>query len=136
MTSNVTTITLTDSSTQSVKTYTSSFPDSDIDSSSDYAILIVESPKLTTSNFTFTKDWIEGSIVINVFATKSEAADKFMDDILDSIETNKDNLRALGLMMIELEETDKDPFFRGDLKIHSEWARFRFKYTYTHTQVY
>lgn len=131
----VTSVTLADSSTVTIQTYTSSFPDKEVDTKSVYPIMVINSPNINWSDFTLTKKWVNGTISIDIFTTKAEAADKLMDSIIDNIETNRDDLKALGLMYINLESTSGDEFIRSKMKIHLKSCRFSFKYIFTKTQV-
>jgi len=129
----VTTVTLTDSTTQTIQTYTESFPQSVIDEKSDYPIIVIEPPRISWDEFTLTKKTADGTIRIETYSTKAEAADRFLDAIIDTIETNRANLRTSGLYKINLEGTDNDNFTRGDIRIHMRSATFTFKYNFTKT---
>lgn len=131
--SGVTSVTLTDTTTQTIQTYTESFPQSIIDDKSDYPIIVIEPPRINWDEFTLTKKTAIGTIRIEVYATKSEAADRFLDKIIDTVETNRANLRISGLYMVNLESTDNDNFTKGDIRIHMRSATFTFKYNFTKT---
>lgn len=133
----ITSVTLKDNSTVTIQTYTSAFPDKDIDDGKlDYPIMIINSPNLSWTEFTFTKKWVEGTIAIDIFTTKAEAGDKFIDAINDKIETSRKTLRDLGLLFVNLESTTKDEFFRGKVKVHVKSATFKFKFVFTKTRTY
>ena len=132
--STVTSVTLSDTTTSTIKTYTSSFPDQDIDTKSKYPILVVESPNLTWNDFTLTKKNIDGNFTINIYTTKSEAADLFLDAIINSIETYRDTLsHTYQVTFVNVESTDYDQSMRGKMKVHMRSVTFGFKYKFTKT---
>ncbi|RLD42761.1 MAG: hypothetical protein DRI86_11095 [Bacteroidetes bacterium] len=132
----VSSVTLSDSTIQTIKFYSAAFPDREFDTKSDYPILIVNSPDIDWEDFTFTKKWLNGTITIDIFTTKAEAADLFIDAIINTIETNRKELRDAGLVYINLESTSKDEFFRGKMKIHVKSCTFSFRYVFTKTNTY
>jgi len=134
--SDVTSVTLSDSSTSTIVTYASAFPDKPLDDKTDYPILVVNSPDLDWEDFTFTKKRANGSITIDILTTKAESADKFIDAIIESIETYRDNLRGAEMQFVNLESTTKDEFFRGQIKVHVKSCTFTFKFVFTKTQTY
>jgi hypothetical protein len=136
MVSGVTSVTLADSSTQTIQTYTSSFPDKVADTSSLYPILVVNPVELSWEDHTFTKKWANGSFEISIFSTNSQACDLFGDKIIDTIETNRDDFRALGMTFIELERATPDEFNRGQIKVHVKNIRFTFKFSFDITQTW
>ncbi len=132
----VTNVTLADSSTSTIQSYSASFPDKIADTKSSYPILIVNSPDITWEDFTFTKKYANGTITIDIFTTKAEGADLFIDAIIDSIETYRKSFRDLGLHNLNLESTSKDEFFRGAMKIHVKSATFTWRYVFSKTITY
>ena len=128
---NVTSVTLKDGSTSTIQTYTSAFPDKDVNSKSKYPILIINSPDIDWEHLTFTDEQVSGTIDIEIFTTKAEAADKFIDAINTEIESNRSNLRALGLQSVNLESMDKSEEFRGKIKVHVKSSTFSFEYLFT-----
>lgn len=130
----VTTVTLTDATTQTIQTYTESFPKSIIDETSDYPIMIIYPPSINWSDFTFTKKWVNGTINIEVYSTKNEAADKFIDAIINTVETNRDDWQDDKIMFIQLQNTSSDAVMRSDIHIHIRSATFNFKYPFTKTK--
>lgn len=135
-TNGVKTVTLADATSQTIQTYTSSFPDRSTDDRSDYPIIIVNSPKTPEDKFTLGKERVTGTIKIDVYSTKSEASELFLDAIRNKIETYKDDLAALGLKPIKVEDTDGDSFMRGEIKLHVKSIIFAFEYKYTKTRAW
>ncbi len=134
MVADVTTITLTDSSTPTIQTYTGAFPDKDIDDSSKYPILVVNSPNLSWEEFTLTKKQVNGTLTIDIYTKKSESADLFMDAIIESIETYRHTLgNTYKIVWVNLESTDYDMVMREGIKIHMRSCTFGFKYKFTKT---
>ena len=132
----VTSVTLSDSSTSTIQTYTGAFPDQDIDDKSKYPILVVNSPDLSWEDFTLTKKQVNGTFSIDIFTTKAEASDVFMDAIISSIEGYRKNFRDLGMVYINLEDTSYDHFQRDKIKVHMKSCTFSFKYRFQKTQSY
>lgn len=133
MASAVTTVTLANSDTFTVQTYTSSFPDKQIDDKSSYPILITNPVEITWEDFTFTKKYVQGTFTIDIYSTNSEASDLFLDDMVDSIETFRDDFYALGVHMVDLDSTNSDSVLRGGFKVHLRSATFSFRFYFTRT---
>jgi len=129
----VTSVTLTDSSTQTIQIYTTSFPDKQIDSESDYPVLIVDPLELKWTDFTLTKKQVEGSFTIDIYTTKSESADRFRQVIIDSIETYRPTLKGLGMDFVNLSSTNSDEAMRGGFKVHLRSCIFSFNWRFTKT---
>jgi len=144
LSSDVTSVTLADSSTPTIQTYTSAFPDKPVDqsdadtttSASSYPILVLNSPDFSYETQTFGKKRVEGTIEIEIFTTKSESTDKFMEAIIYSIETYRDTLAGQGIKMVKLESTGKEEFFRGRIKVHVKSCIFSFIYYFDSTQTF
>jgi len=133
---NVKTVTLVDSSKQTIQTYTAAFPSKSFDSKDNFPILIIDTPKFSTDFYTLTRSIVDGNIDIEIYTTKSESADKFVDAIFNSIETYKNDLRGGGIKMIELNSVDFDMFERGRMKIHMRRLNFTFQFVYDKTKTY
>lgn len=129
--SEVTSVTLSDFSTVTRQSLNRSFPDVSNESKSDYPIIVLPAVTISWSDFTFKKKSVEGRFEIEVYATKAEAADRFLDKVIDSIETYRPTLYGLGLTNINLEDTNEDQAFRGSFKVHLRTATFSFKYKFT-----
>lgn len=132
--SNVTSITLSDNSTVTIQTYTNSYPDKTATSESSYPIIVINSPEVKWTDFTFGKTWVEGTILIEIFSTGTQSAERFLDAINNCIEGNKDDLRDYGISRVNLESTGTDTFFRGEVKVHVRSASFSFKYSFDKTR--
>lgn len=135
LTSGVTTVTLTDSTTQTIQTYTESFPQSIIDEKSDYPIMIVNPPDLSWEDFTQTKKWANGTITIEIYSTKNEAADLFIDGVIDTVETNRDDFGEENIMFIQLDSTTSDTAVKPgtDIQVHLRTVTFSFRFPFTKT---
>lgn len=115
---------------------TASFPDQEIDTKSTYPLLVIETPSISTDRFTLSKTQVEGTITIEIYTNQGEAADKFMDKIIDSIETYKGDLADAGLHNIQIDSTDSDMVQRGEIKIHMRSVTFSFVFRYSKTRGY
>lgn len=135
---NVTSVTLSDATTSTIQTYTGAFPDKDIEDAGSgakalFPICVINSPNISWTEFTLTKKQVEGTFTIDIYATKSEASDLFLDAIINSIETYRATLRGYGMTFVNLESTDYDFVMRGKIKIHKKSCTFEFKYVFTKT---
>ena len=131
---NVTSVTLSDTTTSTIQTRTGAFPDKDIDDKSKYPILVVNSPDISWEEFTLTKKQVNGTFAVDVYTTKSESSDLFIDAIINSIETYRATLgNTYGLVMVNLESTDYDMVMREAIKVHMRTCTFSFKYKFTKT---
>ena len=133
MNSNVTSVTLSDNSTPTIQTYTGAFPDKDIDDLAKYPICVINSPNFSWEEFTFTKKEAQGTFSIDIYTTKAEAADKFIDAIIESIETYRTTLGTYGMVFVNLQTTDYDMVMREALKVHMRSCTFSFKFKFTKT---
>jgi len=132
--SQVTSVTTKSLDVFTVQTYTSSFPDKEIDNKSAYPILILEPPEIKWENHTFTKKKAIGSFTIDVYATNLEASNLFLDKIIDVIETYRTTLNSLGLFFVQLSDTNYDNVQRGGFKVHRRGCKFDFRYDFTKTR--
>ena len=131
---NVTTVTLVDTSVITIQTYARAYNDTLLTSNSNYPVLIVDSPKISTERFTSGKSQVDGTIDIEIYSTSSEASDKFLSSIINSIETFRDDLLPTGLKNIQIQSTDSDFANKGGFKVHLRRVVFSFKYYYTTTR--
>jgi len=129
----VTTVTLSDATTQTIQTYTGAFPDSEIDTKSKYPICVINSPELSWEDFSLTKKQVNGSFTIDIYTTKAESADLFLDAIMNSIETYRDTLgNTYKMVFVNLESTDSDHMMRSDsMKVHMRSVTFTFRFKFT-----
>jgi hypothetical protein len=133
----VTSVTLSISpGSQTVQTYTSSYSDVNFSSKSNFPIIVINPPRVTQEQFTLGKTQVNGEIEIEAFATNSQAADKLLDAINNSIETYKGDFADVGLHMLELDDTDNEFIEHGNIKVHRRRARWRFVYRYSRTTAY
>lgn len=132
----VTTTTITGSVVVPVKNWVSSFPDQLIDSKSDYPIVVIENPGFGSKDFTMTRGVYEGRISIEVYTNQGESADKFLSQIINSIETYKYQFKLVGVSMVELDSTSSDKVSRDKIKVHTRSALFKFNFHYDKTLAY
>ena len=121
---------------QTIQTYASSYSQVTFTSKSNFPILVINSPKIPQEQFTLGKTKVNGTIDIEVYATNSQAADKFLDAINNAIETYKGDFADLGLHQIELDDSNSDFVEQGDIKTHIRGSRFRFVYYFSRTTAY
>ena len=129
----VTSVTLADSSVVQIQTYTGAFPDQEIDTKSKYPICIINSPELSWEDFSLTRKQVNGTFTIEIYTTKAESADLFLDAIINSIETFRGTLKNTDKMdFVNLESTDTDHIMRSSsMKIHLRSATFNFKFRFS-----
>lgn len=134
MEADVTSVTLADATTQTIQTYTSSFPDIQNETKADYPILVIEPVQMTASEqYTLKCKWRRGMFTVEVYATKSETANLFLDAMIESIETYRDTLAGLTLSDVNLDSTNTETVFRGDIKVHIASATFTWRFPITKT---
>ena len=129
----VTTVTITGAAEYTVSNVISSFPDTILDSKSNYPIIVVEDPKTPTDTFTAKKTQIIGSIKIGVYANQSESASKLLSQAINAIETYKGDLSKVGIRKIEITDTNQDFFNRDKIKVHYREVIFDFLLFYSNT---
>ena len=116
-----------------IQTYASSYSDVDFKSSSNFPILVINSPKVPQEQFTFKKTNVNGTIDIEIYATNSQVVDKFLDAINNAIETYKHEFAGVGLTNLELDDTLDDFVEHGNIKVHIRTSRWRFNYKFERT---
>lgn len=132
----VTSVTLADASTSTIQRYSESYSQEVFNSSSNFPMLIIESPTLEDESKTFKKEQSNCEIVVEIYVTSAQAADKFSDAILDSIETYKKTLADNKLQRVHGEIFDVDNEQKGSIMIHVRRIRFKMRYIYTKTVAY
>lgn len=133
----ITTVSITGPATITIQTYTNSFNESMINTKSNYPILIMNSPEIESEDdFTLTKKRLSGSFTIDILTTQKESADKFADVIKDSIETYRDDLRAVGMISVNFDSSSTDDVQRGAFMIHSKSLKYKFTFIYSKTGVF
>lgn len=132
----VTSVTLADASTSTIQRYSESYSQEVFNSLSNFPMLIIESPTLEDEPKTFKKEQTSCEIVVEIYTTSAQAADKFSDAILNSIETYKKTLADNKLQRITGELSDIDNTQNGSIMIHVRRMRFRMRYIYTKTIAY
>lgn len=133
MVADVINVTLADASVKTIQRYSESFSQEVFNSGSNFPILIIESPTLDNESKTFKKEQSNCEIVIEIYTTSSQVADKFAGAILDSIETYKKTLADNKLQRVHGELFDVDNDQKGSIMIHVRRMRFRMRYIYTKT---
>lgn len=118
---------------QTIQTYATSYSNVDFSSKSNFPIIVINSPRIPQEQFTFKKTQVNGTIDFEVHATNPEAADKFLDAINEAIETYKYEFAQVGLVMLELDDTDDDFVEHGEIKVHIRTSRFKFNYRFDRT---
>jgi len=121
---------------QTIQSYLSSYSDVDFSSKDNFPVIVVNSPKVPQEQFTLKKTQVNATIDIEVYATNSQAADKFRDSINNIIETYKHEFADLGITELELDDTDEDFVEHGKVKVHIRTSRFIFKYYFARTTGY
>jgi len=130
----VTSTTVANGTTFTIQHYSGANPDIDIDSKSDLPIIVVDTPIFSTELFTMTRTQLRGSIDIEVYATDSQAADQFLSQINNAVETFKGDLAGVGIHQIDTESTDADMVFRDSIKIHVRRITYVFVYRFDRTK--
>ncbi len=130
---NVTSVSITGSVTVIIQTYTGAFPEKAAVSKSSYPILVVNSPEINWEDFTLTKKWVNGTFTVDIYTTQAESADKFLDAIIESIETYRDDMAGVKVVFINLDSTDSDQVTRGAFTTHLRSCTFTFRYAFAKT---
>lgn len=106
-----------------VQKYLSTLPVETLEDSSDYPVMIIKTPQLRNSNLSFGSNGIKlysGEVEYTIYATQSEARDKFMQKIMAAVMNNEDNLLSYGVQRLEIGTTDasENAEQRGEINIH------------------
>lgn len=127
----VTTTTITGSSTPiTIQDYFNAFPNELLMKKEDYPIIIINSPRLPTSQFTIGKDRVSGTLMIEIYGTQAEAVSKFSSQIISAVEMNRAAFRAVGLYPIHVLSNDMGHIPRGQIGVHYRRINFSFKFIF------
>lgn len=110
--------------------------DINLTSKSDYPIVVINSPEISSDSFTFGKGLIEGTIDVDIYTVSADTADQFSSDVIDKIETSKGTLAGVKLREVHLSGTIKETILHGDIKVHHKMLTFRYKFYYTKTSAF
>lgn len=101
-----------------------------------FPIIIVSSPNINWTNFTFTSKKVSGTIAIEIHHTKSKNADNYADEIINTIEIKRAIMRADGLRFIQLNSVDASDNVIGQIIVHVRTITFSFEYLFEKTQTW
>ena len=118
---------ITNGKTITINSTTSTFPESAIDSKSDYPILVVETPSINSQYFTGKRDLVSGTIAVSVYTTNAPSADKFMSQIYTVVESYKNDFTKAGIEQIHIDSSDSDSAQRQGFVAHVRTVTFSFK---------
>lgn len=135
LSTDVTTITLTDTTTKTIQHYASAYSDKDFESRTSFPIMVIDTPRLSSDFFTLGRTQVSGTIDVEIYDTRGESVDRFLSAIMESIETYKGNLADDDLHLVEVDGTDSDMVERG-FKIHMRRVTFRFMFRHDKTNAY
>ena len=119
-----------------IQSVTSSYSDKQINSKTNYPFIIVEPPTLSTEQRAMKTDRVDYSITIEVYANQAEVADKFIDEVMKSIETYRGTFSDNGIHNLNIESTDHDMAERDSLKIHVRSVTYSFYFVFSKTGAY
>ena len=117
-----------DTKTVLIQDVLNSYPDKDKSTSSDYPIIIINSPTKRTSSLTYRNKIVPGSIEVEVFATQKEAIDKIMDKINDVILDNETTLNTAGIQELNIIDEDSSTDILNGIKGHRGLVVWGFEY--------
>ena len=136
LSTDVTSVTLNDSSISTVQRYSASFSQESFNSTDNFPMMIIESPTFDDESETMTREKTTGEIFVEMYTTSAQSADKFSDAILDSIETYKKTLADNGLKQVHGSIVDKDEDPKGSIFVHVRRIKFTYEYRYTKSKSY
>lgn len=128
---NVTTVTLADSSTSTIQRTSSYFPDNVYKNKANFPVIVIQEPNLPEDINTFRNALVSGTIDIEVDAIKKEEVSKFLSAIRYQINQNESTLNTNGIYEVQVEDDDADTIEREGLKIHYGIITFSFQFDYT-----
>lgn len=120
----------------SIKHFVSSYSDKLVESKDNYPFVVIEPPVMDSERFTSGKSRINYTITIEVYANQAEVADKFLDEIFNSIETYKRDLSDKGIHNLNIDSTENDFVERDSLKIHVRSITLNFDFIFNKTNGY
>jgi hypothetical protein len=73
-----------------------------------------------------------GSIVFEIYDTKAENVDSFIQEVINAIDSERKTLWNLNVRFVNLNGMTQDHFMRDKVKVHLRSAEFTFQYSFTH----
>ena len=130
---NIKKVTLLDGAIVNMKSVTAAFPDELRDSKSSYPVIVIEMPTLNTSQFTFGKKKVRGTIKLSLYTLQSYSADRFLEDTINLFESKIQDLADLQLFSVKVDDTDAQMISREAIKLHKRYVMFSFEYIFRST---
>jgi len=112
------------------------FPDLQKKDTSEYPIVILNSPELEWNKFTFGKNVVNGTIRVDIYQKTPKDADSYASDVSYKIETSKTTLAGVGLREINMDSSDTDVILQGKIKIFVKSLVFSYKFYFNKTFSY
>jgi len=109
------------------------FPLDQIDSSSAYPLIVINSPELEWDKGGLFQKNTLGRIEIEVFSIRQSELDSISDQILATIEGIAKTLKQMNIRFLNLASTDTDHTVRDKMIIHSKSLVFKFTYRFVKT---
>jgi len=106
-----------------------SFPESVLDASSDYPVVVIESPDVSWDTFTMKKNILNGTIAIDIYTTTAKDTDVKSSAVNNKIELSKTTLATAGLQKVHLESTTSDMVLHGKIKVFIKTLTFAYMFT-------
>jgi hypothetical protein len=122
--SQITSVTLTNGSIVTVKTVSFAFPDKDIMDKTDFPIIVIDNSDASDETLVYGKTEITNRLIIECVATSTEALSILMSTIYDTIKTNTSTFFASGVTKISLIDKDSESDLMGGLKVRRGMLSF------------
>jgi len=116
--------------------YTNSYSDKNFTKKDDYPVMVIGEVELDENKqITQTRTEYNGSIEIEIYACQKVAAIKFIDQVFNTIETNRHVLRAAGFKYIKPVKSG-DMVETDNFRLHVKRIKYEFMFTLDRTVSY
>lgn len=98
--------------------WTGSFPEIDIDDSSNYPIGVIDTPNFNSEITGFDLKTDTLPTAISVYGTRKEHPPRFVSKAWDELQNNVDDLRGAGLYGLTTNTSEQSTTMRDEIKVH------------------
>lgn len=98
--------------------WTGSFPDIDVDDSSNYPIGVLDTPDFDSENSGFSRKTDTLVTDISVYGSRKEHPPRFANQAWDAIQNNEDSLKGVGLYGLTTNQSQQSTTVRDKIKVY------------------
>ena len=106
----------------------SAFPKVKVETENMYPILIIQSPDVTYTPFTFREKRGPIRFTFDIFSTNAEQMDDLASQVVNKMELNEDNFLASGIAVMRFVGTSYNQYPRENFRVHNKTLNYEFDF--------